>query len=129
MKMRGNDCLTMLLPLVEAYIGYLRCNPIDYPKRAYTRLASGHKVRVGFSVRQIRLQGKVDVPGPINVVVEIDDEVVFRADIGGSAAFMMMDGLKPDTPVEIESEERYGHWLDILEQNIPYLMNEASIYL
>ena len=129
MTSRGDDYLSGLVPMIEAYVKILRSNFVSYPKRVYTRSAGGEKVQVVFSVPQLPLPNSTTTPGPINVSVFINGDKVFMADVGGNAALIMLDGLRMDTRAEVEVFDTSKHSFKLFQQYLPYLIREAQLSL
>ena len=125
-KKIADNCFVALLPIVQSYVRILRAHPMTFPRRTFSRNTCSNKIQIELSVPKIELPNGACSPGPIHVDVKINSESVFRADVGGSAVFVMMDGLSRDTKADIETAAGEW-WVDVLEKNLPYLIREAAL--
>ena len=117
---------TMVVPMVSEYLRILRYNGLDFPRREWSRNSAKHNVYFSIWVDMIMIQDGVKIPGPIMIEIIIDGKLTYKAKIGNSAALMMLDGIKNNTPIEFEICED-SKWLDILEGQFVYLLREAML--
>ena len=118
--------IAMISPMVDEYLRILRNHGFSYPRREWSRNGSGHKVNISFWVDMIMLRNGIESPGPIMVAIKIDGELTCKLRIGYNAGFLMLDGIKLNTPVEVEIRGD-SEWLIILDRHIEYLLREAKL--
>lgn len=123
---KTSAAIVSLLPMVEAYIDKLRRNYPRFPDRIYSRNSNGCAFDLHFKTKMVKVPNGDEIPDSLSVVVMLNDKMVFWMEIPG-AGFLLIDGIKEDTPVHVYACED-GNWLECLEKQLPYLIREAELY-